>query len=194
MRRRLISRRGHLVRQMVREKNQVHAVLQRQLRERPPMTDMFGVKGRVWLASQQEHLPVDEQQSVNACLRQIDFVKKEIELVDVEIAKQVLASEDIRRLMTLPGVSGSPRPRSSQQSVMYRGSRRLAISSGISGSAHACTSQVQSLRSTDASASKDPARSADSWSRLPGTPPELPGRCARFISASRPGAARTSRR
>ena len=56
--------------------------------------------------SQQEHLPVDEQQSVNACLRQIDFVKKEIELVDVEIAKQVLASEDIRRLMTLPGVSG----------------------------------------------------------------------------------------
>ncbi len=106
VRRRLISRRGHLVRQMVREKNQVHAVLQRQLKERPPMTDMFGVKGRVWLASQQEHLPVDEQQSVNACLRQIDFVKKEIELVDVEIAKQVLASEDIRRLMTLPGVSG----------------------------------------------------------------------------------------
>jgi Transposase/Transposase IS116/IS110/IS902 family len=79
VRRQLISRRGHLVRQMVREKNQVYAVLQRQLKE---------------------------QQSVNACIRQIDFVKKEIELVDVEIAKQVLASEDIRRLMTLPGVSG----------------------------------------------------------------------------------------
>lgn len=47
VRRRLISRRGHLVRQMVREKNQVHAVLQRQLKERPPMTDVFGVKGRV---------------------------------------------------------------------------------------------------------------------------------------------------
>lgn len=106
VRRRLISRRGHLVRQMVREKNQVHAVLQRQLKERPPMTDVFGVKGRMWLATQQEHLPVDEQQSVDACLRQIDFVKKEVELVDLEIAKQVMASEDIRRLMTLPGVSG----------------------------------------------------------------------------------------
>jgi transposase len=106
VRRRLISRRCHLVRQMVREKNQVHAVLQRQLKERPPMTDVFGVKGRVWLAAQRELLPVDEQQTVDACLRQIDFVKSEIELVDLEIAKEVTTSQDIRRLMTLPGVSG----------------------------------------------------------------------------------------
>jgi transposase len=106
VRRRLISRRMHLVRQRVREKNQVHAVLQRQLKQRPPMTDVFGVKGRVWLRDQCRLLPVDEQQTVDACLRQIDFLAAEIELVDVEIAKQVLASEDIRRLMTLPGVSG----------------------------------------------------------------------------------------
>ena len=106
VRRRLISRRMHLVRQRVREKNQVHAVLQRQLKQRPPMTDVFGVKGRVWLADQCRLLPIDEQQTVDACLRQIDFLKREIELVDIEIAKQVLASEDIRRLMTLPGVSG----------------------------------------------------------------------------------------
>jgi transposase len=106
VRRRLISRRCQLVRQQVREKNQVHAVLQRQLKARPPMTDLFGVKGRVWLAAQCAHLPVDERQSVDACLRQIDFIKSEVELVDVEIAKQVIASPDIRRLMTLPGVSG----------------------------------------------------------------------------------------
>jgi transposase len=95
----------HLVRQRVREKNQVHAVLQRQLKNRPPMTDVFGVKGRVWLGDQCRLLPIDEQQTVDACLRQIDFLAREIELVDIEIAKQVLASEDIRRLMTLPGVS-----------------------------------------------------------------------------------------
>jgi transposase len=106
VRRRLISRRMQLVRQRVREKNQVHAVLQRQLKRRPPMTDVFGVKGRVWLSDQCRLLPVDEQQTVDACLRQIDFLEREIELVDVEIAKQVLASQDIRRLMTLPGVSG----------------------------------------------------------------------------------------
>jgi len=106
VRRRLISRRCHLVRQQVREKNQVHAVLQRQLKDRPPMTDLFGVKGRAWLAAQRERLPLDEQQSVDACVRQIDFVKAEIELVDREIAKEVMANEDIRRLMTLPGISG----------------------------------------------------------------------------------------
>jgi transposase len=106
VRRRLISRRCHLVRQRVREKNQVHATLQRQLNERPPMTDVFGVKGRVWLERQRASLPLDEQQTVDACLRQIDFLEREIELVDRQIAEQVLASDDIRRLMTLPGVSG----------------------------------------------------------------------------------------
>jgi transposase len=106
VRRRLISRRCHLVRQRVREKNQVHATLQRQLNERPPMTDVFGVKGRVWLQRQRAGLPLDEQHTVDACLRQIDFLEREIELVDRQVAEQVLASDDIRRLMTLPGVSG----------------------------------------------------------------------------------------
>lgn len=75
VRRRLISRRMHLVRHRVREKNQVHAVLQRQLKRRPPMSDVFGVKGRVWLSDQCRLLPIDEQQTVDACLRQIDFLK-----------------------------------------------------------------------------------------------------------------------
>ncbi len=106
VRRRLISRRMQLVRQKVREKNQVHAVLQRQLKQRPPMSDVFGVKGRIWLSDQRRLMPIDEQQTVDACLRQIDFLQSEIDLVDKEIAKEVLASQDIRRLMTLPGVSG----------------------------------------------------------------------------------------
>jgi transposase len=105
-RRRLISRRLQLVRHRVREKNQVHAVLQRQLKQRPPMTDVFGVKGRVWLGDQRQLMPIDEQQTIDACLRQIDFLETEIELLDKEVAKEVLTSQDIRRLMTLPGVSG----------------------------------------------------------------------------------------
>ena len=133
VRRRLISRRMHLVRQRVREKNQVHAVLQRQLKSRPPMTDVFGVKGRIWLSDQCRLLPTDEQQTVDACLRQIDFLAAEIELVDIEIAKQVLASEDIRRLMTLPGSAVSPRPRCWPRSVMSAGSRPPTTSSAISG-------------------------------------------------------------
>ena len=103
-RRRLISRRLQMVRQRTREKNQVHAVLQRQLKARPPMSDVFGVKGRLWLTDQCRLMPVDEQLTVAACLRQIDFMDSEIALVDHEIAHEVLASEDIRRLMTMPGV------------------------------------------------------------------------------------------
>ena len=45
MRRRL-SRRGQLVWARSRAKNQIHAVLMRQLVGRPPVSDLFGVKGR----------------------------------------------------------------------------------------------------------------------------------------------------
>ena len=105
VRRRLVARRAQLVRHRVREKNQVHAILQRNLVPRPPMTDLFGVKGRRWLAEQLECLPEAERTMASACLRQIDFLGREIDLVDRDIARQALDSPEIRRLMTLPGVS-----------------------------------------------------------------------------------------
>jgi transposase len=51
MRRRL-SRRAQLVRARSRAKNEVHAALMRSLKDRPPASDLFGVKGRQWLAEQ----------------------------------------------------------------------------------------------------------------------------------------------
>ena len=101
--RRRISRRAQLVKQRTREKNQVHATLIRNLKARPPMSDLFGVRGRHWLAEQE--LPADERETVEACLRQIDFLQREIALVERALAVQVLASEPMRRLLTLPGVS-----------------------------------------------------------------------------------------
>jgi len=101
VRRRLISRRAQLVRHRTREKNQVHAVLVRNLKGKPPMTDAFGVAGRKWLAGQQ--LPPDEAETVDACLRQVDFLDGEIKLIEQRIAEQVVGSEEIKRLMGLPG-------------------------------------------------------------------------------------------
>ena len=101
--RRRISRRAQLVRQRTREKNQVHATLIRNLKPRPPVSDLFGVQGRCWLAEQE--LPADEQETVDACLRQIDFLAAEIAVIDRALAELALASEQMRRLMTLPGVS-----------------------------------------------------------------------------------------
>jgi transposase len=69
--RRQVLRRAQLVRQRTRLKNQVHAILARNLVPRCPAADMFGSKGRKWLAAQD--LPADEQAAAAALLRQLDF-------------------------------------------------------------------------------------------------------------------------
>lgn len=104
-RRRLISRRCALVRARTRDKNQVHAVLQRNLIERPPVSDLFGVRGRRWLAERLEHLPLDEQLTVQAGLRQIDFTSSEVDQLDKILGADAISDPDALRLMTLPGVS-----------------------------------------------------------------------------------------
>jgi transposase len=43
--RRRLARRGQLVRARSRAKNEVHAVLMRRLKGKPPFSDLFGVKG-----------------------------------------------------------------------------------------------------------------------------------------------------
>jgi transposase len=101
--RRRLARRAQLMRQRTRAKNEVHAVLLRTLKGRPPMTDAFGKAGRAWLAALE--LPSDERETVDGCLRQIDFLDAEIAMLEKEIARHALASDDIRRLMTVPGVS-----------------------------------------------------------------------------------------
>ena len=98
--RRRISARAQLVRQRTRAKNQVHATLIRNLKGKPPVSDLFGARGRRWLAAQD--LPADEQETVAACLRQIEFLDAEIALVERTLAEQVLVATEMRRLLTLP--------------------------------------------------------------------------------------------
>jgi len=100
--RRQISRRAQLVRARTRAKNEVHAVLQRNLVGSPPATDLFGIKGRAWLTGQV--LPADERRAIEACLRQINFFDSELRALEAEIARAGMESVGIRRLMTIPGV------------------------------------------------------------------------------------------
>jgi len=99
-----VSRRAQLVRQRTRAKNQVHAALIRNLRPRQPMRDLFGTAGRRWLTAQT--LPIDEQETVASCLREIDFLAGEIEQLEQAMALEVLGDEQMRRLLALPGISG----------------------------------------------------------------------------------------
>ena len=81
--RRQVARRAHIVRQRTRLKNQVQAILHRNLIPRCPAADLFGHKGRRWLAEQQ--LPADECQAVAALLRQLDFHGHELRIIDAEL-------------------------------------------------------------------------------------------------------------
>ena len=101
--RRRLQRRSKLVRSRTRAKNECHAVLARNLKGRPPMTDVFGKAGREWLAALA--LPADERETVEGCLREVDFLDCEVGLIERELAAQGLSSQQIRRLMTVPGVS-----------------------------------------------------------------------------------------
>jgi transposase len=100
--RRLVSRRRGLVKRRTQVKNEIQAVLHRNLKARPPVSDLFGKRGRDWLCAQV--LPLDERLTIEGSLRQLDFLGGELEVVDRAIAESIVDDEDVRRLMTIPGV------------------------------------------------------------------------------------------
>jgi transposase len=103
--RRQVARRAHIVRQRTRLKNRVQAILHRNLVPRCPAADLFGHKGRRWLAEQE--LPLDERRSVEALLRQLDFYSEELGLIETDLARVAVAREEVKRLMTIAGVDAA---------------------------------------------------------------------------------------
>jgi transposase len=101
--RRRLARREQLVRARTRAKNEIHASLQRRLQDKPPCSDLFGVRGRRWLAGLE--LPLEERESVDAAIRHVEFLDAEIAAAEKLIAQQALSWPEIRRLMTVPGVN-----------------------------------------------------------------------------------------
>jgi transposase len=102
MLRRLVMRRTHLVKQRTRLKNQVHAILSRNLVPTCPHADLFSGVGRRWLRSQT--LPADEWRSVEALLRQLDFHGEELADTDRDLAIEAIDDRVVARLMTVPGI------------------------------------------------------------------------------------------
>ena len=102
MLRRLVMRRTHLVKQRTRVKNQVHAIMARNLVPTCPHADLFSGVGRRWLGRQD--LPGDEWRSVEALIRQLDFHGEELAQVDRDIAGEAIDDPIVARLMTVPGI------------------------------------------------------------------------------------------
>jgi transposase len=100
-RRQQVRLRATLVRQRTRLKNQVHAVLHRQ-GLRSPVTDLFGKRGRWWLA--QVKLPAQARESVNVCLRLLDGYSEEIQKQNLQLSERAKQDKRVEWLLTIPGI------------------------------------------------------------------------------------------
>ena len=89
-----------LIGQRTAMRNRIHSVLAMRLIEAPPR--LFSNTGQAWLARAE----LDEQGRllVDSDLRQLQFLQKEIDALDAELARRGYADEKVKLLMTLPGV------------------------------------------------------------------------------------------
>ncbi len=105
MLRRLVGRRARLVQQRTRLRNQVHAVLHRNLIGGAPVTDVFGVRGQAWLRALV--LPADEQSTIESALRLLEALQSELRAADAELARLGRPDPAVARLLTIPGVDAA---------------------------------------------------------------------------------------
>jgi transposase len=100
-RRQQVRLRATLVRHRTRLKNQVHAVLHQQGLH-SPVTDLFGKRGRLWLAGVK--LPPQARESVNVCLRLLDGYSGEIQKQNLQLSEKAKQDKRAEWLMTIPGI------------------------------------------------------------------------------------------
>lgn len=103
--RRRLARREQLVHGRSRAKNEIQAVLQRRLIERPGFADLFGVTGRRWLA--EVELPLElrdaSRRRLDSLLSLIDDFDREI-TISREIDQQAKVDERVTLLCQIRGV------------------------------------------------------------------------------------------
>jgi transposase len=100
----LIRHRMNLVSDMTRVKNRVHALLDKYELEGFSGTDQFGKAGTEWLRSITGELSKVDQQLLDASLRQIELLNQLIDEAELKIAEGSVESDDVKLLMTIPGV------------------------------------------------------------------------------------------
>jgi transposase len=96
----LASRRSALTRQSISLKNRIHSVLHQRLIQAPQ--ELFGTQGRAWLRALD--LPPLARGELDTLLRLLDALAQEQQALRDEVNRSAFASEDVKLLMTLPGV------------------------------------------------------------------------------------------
>jgi transposase len=144
--RRQVARRAQIVRQRVRLKNEIHSVLAAHLRPKCPAADLFGRKGRAWLAEQP--LPMDERLGVEQRLRELDRLGEDLIAMDRLLGHAVLEDARVHQLLTIAGVNATvaigllaaigdiTRFRSPEKLVSYFGLNPSVYQSGLQPAQH----------------------------------------------------------
>ena len=150
--RRLAARRYQVVRHRTRIKNEVHSILHAHLIPKCPHADLFGARGRVWLARQP--LPDDERAAVDRHVRELDRLAEDLAVLDREIAQAAIDDPAVRRLITITGVNLTvaagivaaigdiSRFKSPQKLVSYFGLNPRVWQSGLGAAHHGRISKV----------------------------------------------------
>jgi len=99
--RELSAHRAGLVADQTRLKNRIHSLLAQRL-IRPPLAVLFSERGREWL--NQLLLSVSDRLMLEGHLRRIDQLEAELAAVEKHLAELSYPCEEVRLLMTLPGV------------------------------------------------------------------------------------------
>ena len=91
-----------LTHDIVQVKNRIHAIIHRnQLKHK--FSDLFGKSGREFLRT--VDLPQNERLQLDSLLRQLEFLEEEKEYMISKVAKLAEKNEDVKLLMTIPGIS-----------------------------------------------------------------------------------------
>ena len=186
------ARAAQLVRARSRAKNEIHAVLVRRLKGRPPASDLFGkqrpgVAGRARVAGRRAR-DRRRRPAPHRLPRRRDRRGR------ARIALQALHGPRSRRLMTVPGRQPDRRRH------LHGGGRRHpplprapASSSATSASTPGSASPASAPPATAASPSKAPRHVRHALVEAAGARSASPARCAPSTSASAPAAATRSR-
>jgi len=87
-------------------KNRIHSVIDKYglHTDFAGISDIFGRRGREQMALTMKHLPLETRYTLRCLLRQLDMVVSEIERIEKRMKKVFSKTEQVKRLMTLPGI------------------------------------------------------------------------------------------
>lgn len=92
-------------------KHRIHAAIDRYGLQATGISDLFGVKGRVYIDATLDRLPPDTAAMIEVQLTSFDELEVQIEEIEARIASALKPTPEVKLLRTIPGIGGILAPR-----------------------------------------------------------------------------------